>query len=331
MLTQEAKYEEKNNQPLNIKERKDKGRVFLLNDKGDKIGEVDVDMDALEFEDKQGSSSLTKTNPKDTEKKTNAVTNNIVYASEKINDGIVFSTNVIRKGIKYGSDKFIQSTKPNQVPAKVSDRTTKNLEQAKNLSTYALKTTTAVVGTIVSAGTTVGKGVINAVSKKDATHENISESVNAIGSVYDTLQDSIMSIILDGAMASENMVQHKFGDEAKEAVKILNKTFTNCTLVYVDFNGSVKKVVLKTFGKAVLKGALKNNKTSENKVVIESLPNGLLHVTASSELENPNQNLPPNYNEEKNSDNSGWNCYSCTFKNKPDAQSCEMCEQKKKN
>ena len=142
---------------------------------------------------------------------------------------------------------------PNEKPLKLSASLKSNIKSLRSFSAVASSTSSKYASGILNKAKKVGEHVFKmlASSKSQSVkdvHYVLAQSLFSACTIMDGIEQSIKIILKQSGEASIELVQHKYGDEAKEVFSDAQNCFTNLVLVYYDVRGLGRKAAAERRG-----------------------------------------------------------------------------------
>lgn len=174
-----------------------------------------------------------------------------------IKRGLVRAATFTSAGIKKGGEYIKKKIKKNENPSEVSSNKKTVIKHLKTASSVVLVLSKAIVTGAVATTKEVGKWV-SARFEESKTSQKLERShayqmaklvgkagISAAVTIYDGLEEALVILGRSGADVAVNIVDHKYGEDAKEAAQEAVDALGNAGLVYREMQKMGVRSVLK--------------------------------------------------------------------------------------
>ncbi|KAI9011149.1 senescence-associated protein-domain-containing protein [Gaertneriomyces semiglobifer] len=199
----------------------------------------------------------------------------LVTASDYISTGILATSSTLSNLLTTGSEKLKFLLPVSAQPWTPSPSTQRNLDKFNNATSKTAEYTRKAADTVASVAVKTGKTIAVSASKMmpPSTSQSVSQSRTANAS-WDMLKATIhaVSTILDSSVqagkeifdssvsATSNLVSHRYGPRAGEAVTKTLGGVGNVALIYFDAKGIGRRAFIKHAAKGALNIKLKDGR-----------------------------------------------------------------------
>ncbi|KAJ3188863.1 hypothetical protein HDU85_004577 [Gaertneriomyces sp. JEL0708] len=199
----------------------------------------------------------------------------LVTASDYISTGILATSSTVSNLLTTGSEKLKFLLPVSAQPWTPSPSTQRNLDKFNSATTKTAEYTRKAADTVASVAVKTGKTIAESASKMmpPSTSQSVAQSRTANAS-WDMLKATIhaVSTILDSSVqagkeifdssvsATSNLVSHRYGPRAGEAVTKTLGGVGNVALIYFDAKGIGRRAFIKHAAKGALNIKLKDGR-----------------------------------------------------------------------
>ncbi|KND00984.1 uncharacterized protein SPPG_09171 [Spizellomyces punctatus DAOM BR117] len=200
----------------------------------------------------------------------------MLSTSEYISSGLILTSSALGKVMKSGAQSLKTLIPVAAAPWEPDATTKKNIEKVHNASKSTADFTRRAAETVATVAVSAGKTVASSASKLVPGSNHIGDSrtgsaswdllrttVHAVGNVLDAGVHAGKTLFDDTVEAASGLVQHRYGGEAGNAVRLSLGAVGNVGLVYFDARGIGRRALLKH----VAKGVVMNVRLTDGRVV----------------------------------------------------------------
>ncbi|CAH7675595.1 senescence-associated protein-domain-containing protein [Phakopsora pachyrhizi] len=192
----------------------------------------------------------------------------ILSGADWVSRGILTGSEKISQFISQSGTSYISRSKPSQVNTPISPATRATTEKIVGYTQSAAKFSgkaARVVGSVAGkVGDSIGKttGIQRGPRGEIPTGARgyAHKGIMAFSTVMDSLEAGGKKILYTAGDTTTNVVTHSYGPEAGAIAGRANEGVRNVALVYIDVRGVSRKAILKSAGKAAIKGRTKDGR-----------------------------------------------------------------------
>jgi hypothetical protein len=197
------------------------------------------------------------------EERVEKVVQMVDVGGHKVSQTILMGAEFISKKIESSAEKIKEVTEPSETPAQVPDSVKNTLRMAKLITPPIIELSGMLVKTVQKVAKGVGSlaadhinnklsGKVDMEDPKITAAKNIGKAgVNAVVTIWNSLDEAGMILLSSTGKAVTNVVQHKYGNEAGKAsqdgfVVVQDVAILNKNLRQLGLKGVVKGVAKET-------------------------------------------------------------------------------------
>ncbi|GAM87425.1 hypothetical protein ANO11243_054490 [Dothideomycetidae sp. 11243] len=186
---------------------------------------------------------------------------NAAAASRLIVTGSTYLGNMMSSG----AENFVSKTKPNQKPMEFKPATHDRVRKINALTHGAAGLSSKTVNQVSKVAQNIGAGITRRGERKTKSDPQsnpglLNKSMIAFTTVLDGVAYSGKSLLTQSATAASTVVGHKYGDQAGSLAGHLAGGVKNVGLVYIDVTGVTRRALIKSVGKGMVVGRMKDGK-----------------------------------------------------------------------
>lgn len=188
----------------------------------------------------------------------------ILSGAEWVSRGIIAGSEVISNMIIKSGNSYLANSQPAAVPMTFSSRTHANADKVLGFTRSACKVsgkTAAMIGSVVGkVGDSIGKstGIQRSPSGQPPTGARgyVHKGLVAFNTVFDSLETGGKKLLATAGDTATSVVTHAYGPEAGQIAQRANHSVRNVSLVYIDARGVTRRAILRSVGKAAIRGRM---------------------------------------------------------------------------
>ncbi|OAV96574.1 hypothetical protein PTTG_01011 [Puccinia triticina 1-1 BBBD Race 1] len=192
----------------------------------------------------------------------------ILSGAEWVSRGILAGSEVISSMIKKSGSSYLASAKPAAAPITFSSTTHANADKVLGFTRSATKVSgkaASLVGSVFSkVGDTIGKSTGIQRSPSGAPPSGargyVHKGLVAFNTVMDSLETGGKKVLATAGDTTTEVVTHAYGAEAGQIAHRANHAVRNVGLVYIDARGVTRRAILKSVGKAAVRGRMNDGR-----------------------------------------------------------------------
>ncbi|KAG0152024.1 hypothetical protein CROQUDRAFT_650624 [Cronartium quercuum f. sp. fusiforme G11] len=192
----------------------------------------------------------------------------LLSSAEWVSRGILAGADWLANQISSGEKTYLNHTSPVTVPMTFSTSTKARTERVVGFTQTATKVsgkTAKIIGGIAAkVGDQIGKstGIQHGPRGEPpkGARGYVSRGVLAFNTVLDSIEYGGKKVLSTAGSSATNMVTHSYGNEAGQLAGNANQCVQNVALVYIDARGVTRKALLKSAGKAAVRGRMNDGR-----------------------------------------------------------------------
>ena len=180
--------------------------------------------------------------------------NDIMNVGERVGQGIYTLGGTLSNKIKSCSEDYIKTHEKGE-GIRFSESTKKTV---RNMQNATEKTYKVANYTVVKRLTKVGNSVGTSLGTKLGQYapkeikDLATDTMSSFMSVWDGFEAGARLVVDSGGQAMVNLVEHKYGTDAKGVAESFRKTGKYLVLMYFDYKGIGRSALLRLIGKAAI-------------------------------------------------------------------------------
>ncbi|KAA1100599.1 hypothetical protein PGTUg99_027068 [Puccinia graminis f. sp. tritici] len=192
----------------------------------------------------------------------------ILSGAEWVSRGILAGSEVISSMIKKSGSQYLGSAKPAATPITFSTTTHANADRVlgftRSASKVSGKAATLVGSVFGKVGDQIGKSTGIQRSPSGAPPSGargyVHKGLVAFNTVMDSLETGGKKVLATAGDTTTEVVTHAYGAEAGQIAQRANHAVRNVGLVYIDARGVTRRAILKSVGKAAVRGRMNDGR-----------------------------------------------------------------------
>lgn len=200
----------------------------------------------------------------------------VVQTSAKASRLIVTGSTKLAEVMTTGAETFRTKTKPTTTPMTFSPAAHDRIRKIHTFTEGARGISAKTVGAFGDKASRIGSKLMFRSEKKRSGYDKngqvdpnfkpgiLNKSMIAFSTITDGIDAAGRQLLTHGSAAAGNVVEHRFGSEARDVATSVGSGVKNVGLVYVDAAG----VTRKAFIKSVAKGMVVGNMPDGSKLVV---------------------------------------------------------------
>ncbi|KAH9459828.1 hypothetical protein MJO28_004503 [Puccinia striiformis f. sp. tritici] len=192
----------------------------------------------------------------------------ILNGAEWVSRGILAGSEVISSMIKKSGNSYLSSAKPSTTPITFSSNTHNTTDKVlgftKSASIVSGKTAALVGSVLGKVGDQIGKSTGIQRSPTGAPPSGargyVHKGLVAFNTVMDSIETGGKKVLYTAGDTTTEVVTHAYGAEAGQIAHRANHAVRNVGLVYIDARGVTRRAILKSVGKAAVRGRMNDGR-----------------------------------------------------------------------
>ncbi|PLW09847.1 hypothetical protein PCANC_21368 [Puccinia coronata f. sp. avenae] len=192
----------------------------------------------------------------------------ILNGAEWVSRGIIAGSEVVSGLIKKSGKSYLASSKPADTPITFSSTTHANADKVLGFTRSACKVsgkTAALVGTVFGkVGDQIGKSTGIQRTPNGAPPSGargyVHKGLVAFNTIVDSIETGGKKVLYTAGDTTTEVVTHAYGAEAGQIAERANHAVRNVGLVYIDARGVTRRAILKSVGKAAVRGRMNDGR-----------------------------------------------------------------------
>lgn len=192
----------------------------------------------------------------------------LLEGAELISRGIVTGADILTRLMNSSSSTYLSKAPPATTPMTFSPTAKANSQRLLKVSRTANqvsgKTIRLIGGLASKVGDQIGKSTglqhIPGQPPPTGARGYVHNGIRAIGTVMESVESSGKKVLSTASSSAASVVRHKYGEEAGQIADDATQSIQHVVLVYIDATGMTRKALLRSAGKAAVRGRMKDGR-----------------------------------------------------------------------
>ncbi|EGG04452.1 uncharacterized protein MELLADRAFT_78348 [Melampsora larici-populina 98AG31] len=192
----------------------------------------------------------------------------LLEGAELISRGIVTGADILTRLMNSSSSSYLSKAPPATTPMTFSPTAKANsqrlLKVSKTANQVSSKTVRLIGGLASKVGDQIGKSAgiqhVPGQAPPTGTRGYVHNGIRAFATVMETVETSGKKVLSTASSSAASVVRHKYGEEAGQLADDTTQSIQHVVLVYVDASGMTRKALLRSAGKAAVRGRMKDGR-----------------------------------------------------------------------
>lgn len=199
---------------------------------------------------------------------------------------IITTSDLVAKGMQSGADSFKQKTQPATKAVTFQPSTHEHVRKIGKFSGNVAQLSAKTIGNITKTAQNLGASMAGRKQKEKTPRGYgangkplesykpglLNKSFMAFSTISDSIEAAGKTLLNTGSVVAEDVVRHRWGNEAGDMAHHIAGSGRNVALVYIDVTGVSRKAVVKAATKGFVVGHVKTDKGEDAEVVVAADP-----------------------------------------------------------
>ncbi|KAH9813275.1 senescence-associated protein-domain-containing protein [Melampsora americana] len=192
----------------------------------------------------------------------------LLEGADLISRGIVTGADILTRLINSSSSNYLSKATPAATPMTFSPTAKSNSQRILTVSKTANQVSSMAIrlvgGLASKVGDQIGKSTgiqhVPGQAPPTGTRGYVHNGIRAVGSILESVESNGKKVLSTASSSAASVVRHKYGEEAGQLADNTTQSIQHVALVYIDATGMTRKALLRSAGKAAVRGRMKDGR-----------------------------------------------------------------------